>query len=236
MATPTAAPAGRRPFADRSVRTKVLSVAGVMALAAVLVASVTLVGMRMPAADAQEMYSSRVQPLQQLTEIQRAFQGDRARVIQYGIADDAIRAGLRTELVERKADLAAQLDAYEPNAIDATSVDAIRAALATYYAAAEDTLFPLADAGDTAAARTSRRPCADLPTAVMDAIQAETTAQGEAAAELAAHSHRCGVLRGHVERRAGPDGLVRRGARTPVRRLARSRRGVHRLTRRADGD
>ncbi|WP_130782679.1 methyl-accepting chemotaxis protein, partial [Cellulomonas biazotea] len=187
--TSTPAPTARRPFADRSIRTKIMAVAGVMALAAVLVAGVTVVGTRAVGNDAASMYTDRVQPLQQLTEIQRAFQGDRARVIQYGVADDATRAELRTELDERQVDLTSQLDAYEPNAIDPEGVPAIRDALAAYYGAAEGTLFPLADAGDVEGFGTYfQETVRGLTTGVMDAIQAETTSQGEAAAELSEHT------------------------------------------------
>ncbi|RYV51966.1 methyl-accepting chemotaxis protein [Pengzhenrongella frigida] len=156
-----------------------------MAAAAVGVGVVAVGAVSTLKATGQEMYDGRVVSLQQLTEIQRSYQGDRARVIQYGIADEATRAELATELVERQSDLATLLDGYRPSAVDPQGVEAIETALTAYYAAASDELFPLADLGDTAEFgayfQTTIRP---LTTAVMDAIQAETEAQGTAAATL----------------------------------------------------
>jgi len=180
-------PAGlpRRPWADRPVRTKILLTVSVMAAATLLVGVVAMNAVSTLKTTGNEMYNGRVVSLQQLTEIQRSFQGDRARVIQYGIADAETRATLATELVQRQADLTTQLDAYSPSATDPAGLQAITTALAAYYSTATDKLMPLADSGDRAAFgayfQTTIRP---LTTAVMDAIQAETVAQGTAAAAL----------------------------------------------------
>ena len=176
----------RRPWRDSPVLVKILTSVLVMVVVTGVITAVALVSMRELRADADEMYRSNVTPLQQLTEIQRAFQGDRARVIQYGIADAETRASLLDELVERKVDLDAQIEAYRPNAVSQSDVDALVAALDAYYAAAEGELFPLADAGDTAGFAAyfdgTVRP---LTTGVMDAMQVETASQGEEAAVLA---------------------------------------------------
>ncbi|GAA3795624.1 methyl-accepting chemotaxis protein [Cellulomonas soli] len=185
-ATPTA---GRRAWADRSVLTKIVTVVAVMAAAALLVTVVSLRLVGLLRSDAAEMYASRVVPLTQLTEIQRAYQGDRARVIQYGVADEATRADLVTELAERRTDLDALVEDYRAVAVDPAAVDTMVSAFDAYYAAAQDDLFPLADSGDTAAFgayfQESIRP---LTTAVMDAIQVETAAQEEQASALSTHT------------------------------------------------
>ena len=185
-ATPTA---GRRAWADRSVLTKIVAVVAVMAAAALLVTVVSLRLVGLLRSDAAEMYASRVVPLTQLTEIQRAYQGDRARVIQYGVADEATRADLVTELAERRTDLDALVEDYRAVAVDPAAVDTMVSAFDAYYAAAQDGLFPLADSGDTASFgayfQESIRP---LTTAVMDAIQVETAAQEEQASALSTHT------------------------------------------------
>ena len=79
--------APRRPWTDRPVLVKILVSVLVMVVVSTVIAAVALSSMLRLRADAEEMYGGNVTPLQQLTEIQRAYQGDRARVIQYGIAD-----------------------------------------------------------------------------------------------------------------------------------------------------
>src|SRR5829696_7584717 len=65
------------------------------------------------------LYTDTVLPLTELSEIQRSFQGGRARIIQYAIADTATRQELRTELTERRVEINEQMDAYRPKAVDA---------------------------------------------------------------------------------------------------------------------
>ncbi|WP_344717086.1 methyl-accepting chemotaxis protein, partial [Oerskovia jenensis] len=191
--------APRRLWADRPVLVKILVSILVMVAVTVVVTVVALSSIRSLRADAAAMHSGNVVPLQQLTEIQRAYQGDRARVIQYGIADEETRATLVDELAERHVDLDAQIDAYRANAVSQADVDAMVAALDAYYSAAQDELFPLADEGDAEGFATyfneTIRP---LTTGVMDAMQVETASQGEAAAVLAEqtdqHANQAAVL------------------------------------------
>jgi cell division protein FtsN len=184
----------RRLWADRPVLVKILTAVLVMVAMTAVVTAVAIGSLRTLRADAAEMYSGNVTPLQQLTEIQRSYQGDRARVIQYGIADAETRATLADELTERQGDLAAQIEEYRANAVSQDDVDTMVAALDDYYAAAEDTLFPMADAGDTEEFGTyfndTVRP---LTTAVMDAMQVETTSQGDQAAALAKETDALGA-------------------------------------------
>ncbi|MFF2624139.1 MCP four helix bundle domain-containing protein, partial [Oerskovia jenensis] len=178
--------APRRLWADRPVLVKIVMSVLLMVVVTAVVTAFALNSMRALRADAALMYSGNVVPLQQLTEIQRAYQGDRARVVQYGIADEETRGSLVDELAERKVDLHSQIEAYRPHAVNETDVDALVAALDTYYAAAEGTLFPFADEGDVEGFATyfdeTIRP---LTTGVLDAMQVETVSQGEQAAALA---------------------------------------------------
>ncbi|MDQ0424665.1 methyl-accepting chemotaxis protein [Cellulomonas iranensis] len=185
-------------WADRSVLTKIAASVGLMGVAAVTVAGVAVAALLSLRAEIGALHEESVKPLSQLTEIQRAYQGDRARVIQYGIADAATRADLADELVERRADLDAQVAAYRPFAVDPADVDAMEQAFDAYYAAAHDSLFPLADDGDgpgfAAYFQDTVRP---LTTAVMDAIQTETVAQEEKAARSSVDAQAL-VLRSEV--------------------------------------
>ncbi|WP_150118321.1 methyl-accepting chemotaxis protein, partial [Cellulomonas sp. B6] len=185
-------------WADRSVLTKIAAAVGLMGVAAITVAGVATASLLSLRGEIAALHEESVKPLSQLTEIQRAYQGDRARVIQYGVADAATRAELADELVERRADLDAQVAAYRPVAVDDADVDAVESALDAYYTAAHDSLFPLADAGDTpgfaAYFQDTVRP---LTTAVMDAIQTETVAQEEKAARASVDAQAL-VLRSEV--------------------------------------
>ncbi|MFB9954829.1 methyl-accepting chemotaxis protein [Cellulomonas denverensis] len=174
----------RRIWADRPVLVKILTAVAVMFLATAVLAAVAFGSLRTLRADAARMYSDNVQPLQTLSDIQRAYQGDRARVIQYGIADDETRATLRDELTERQADLTALLDEYRPGAVDPAGAQAIEDALEEWYADADE-MLDLTDAGGDFAGyfNDTVRP---QTTVVMDAMQAEADAQGVQAADLAA--------------------------------------------------
>ncbi|MBO1751284.1 methyl-accepting chemotaxis protein [Actinotalea sp. BY-33] len=188
MSTPSTGP--RTWWADRAVRTKILTSVAAMAVATVVVGAVSVASVSQLAASTEDLYVDDVVPMQQLTEIQRSYQGDRARVIQYAIADDATRAELVSELVEREADLDAQIETYRAGEAVPGGVDAIVAALDAYYAAAYDDLFPFADAGeDEAFASYFNATIRPLTTGVVEAIQVETVAQQEQAAQRRADNN-----------------------------------------------
>jgi methyl-accepting chemotaxis protein len=174
-------------FTDRPLGVKVGAALGTLAVVAV--------GMTGLAADRiaqlrdaeQVLYTDTVLPLTELSEIQRSFQGDRARVIQYGIADVATREELRTDLTERRAEITAQIEAYRPKAVDTESFAEFEKQLAAYYALAEGTLFPLADAGHMAAfGAVFQEQVRPQTTALVEPLQVENVAQSELAAERAA--------------------------------------------------
>jgi methyl-accepting chemotaxis protein len=174
-------------FLDRPVGLKIGSALGALAIVAVGVTGLAADRITQLRDAEHVLYADTVLPLAELSEIQRSFQGDRARVIQYGIADEATRAELRTELAERRVDIGEQIDAYRPKAVDTAAFGEFETQLAAYYAMAERQLFPLADVGDLVAFgevfQTAIRP---QTTALVEPLQLENTAQSELAAARAA--------------------------------------------------
>ena len=181
-------------FTDRPVGLKVGTALGTLAVVAI--------GMTGLAADRiaqlrdaeHVLYTDTVLPLTELSEIQRSFQGDRARVVQYGIADAATRAELRDDLAERRKDIQAQVDAYRPQAVDTAAFAEFEQQLAAYYSMAEQQLFPWADAGDrTRFATVFQEQIRPQTTAVVEPLQVENVAQSDLAAVRAAASGEAGT-------------------------------------------
>jgi methyl-accepting chemotaxis protein len=174
-------------FTDLPVGVKVATSLGTLAVVAAGVTGVAADRIAQLRDAEQVLYTDTVLPLTELSEIQRSFQGDRARVIQYAIADVATRQELRTELAERRGDIQDQIDAYRPRAVDAEAFAEFEAQLDTYYAMAEQQLFPYADAGDLLAyGAVFQEQIRPQTTAVVEPLQAESVAQSDLAAERAA--------------------------------------------------
>ncbi|MFD2091257.1 methyl-accepting chemotaxis protein, partial [Blastococcus deserti] len=183
-------PAPRRPaawFLDRPVGVKVGAALGTLAVVAVGITGLAADRISHLRDAEQVLYTDTVLPLTELSEIQRSFQGDRARVIQYAIADVATRQELRTELAERRVDIQEQIDAYRPKAVDAASFAEFEKQLAAYYELVEEGLFPYADAGDLGTyGVVFQQQVRPQTTALVEPLQAENVAQSELAAERAA--------------------------------------------------
>jgi methyl-accepting chemotaxis protein len=96
-------------FLDRSIGVKVGSSLATLAVVAVGVTGLAAdrIGQLRDAENV--LYTDTVLPLAELSEIQRSFQGDRARVIQYGFADAETRATLRDELRQRRLEIQDEL-------------------------------------------------------------------------------------------------------------------------------
>jgi methyl-accepting chemotaxis protein len=177
-------------FLDRPVGVKVGSALGALAVVAVGLTGLAADRITQLRDAEQVLYSDTILPLAELSEIQRSFQGDRARVIQYGIADAATREELRTELTERRGEIQALIDDYRPKAVDAEAFGQFEEQLGTYYALAEGELFPLADRGDMSAfGALFQEEVRPQTTAVVEPLQLENTAQSELAAQRAAADH-----------------------------------------------
>ena len=100
-------PVPTRWFLDRPVAVKVGAALGLLAVVAIGLTGVAADKIGQLRDAEQVLYSDTVLPLTELSEIQRSFQGDRARVIQYGFADADTRATVtcraRAERITRTA-------------------------------------------------------------------------------------------------------------------------------------
>ncbi|KQS58375.1 chemotaxis protein [Geodermatophilus sp. Leaf369] len=170
-------------FTDRSVSVKTGAIVAVVCLLSGVLMAVAALRSQELRAEADDLYTGHVVGLDALGEIQRSYQGDRARYITYGLADAETRAALATELAERQTTLQDQLAGYAPLAIDPAAWEQFRADLAAYYAVVDDELVPAADRGDTAAvAALVTGPVQAATDAVMDDFSAEQTRSSEEAA------------------------------------------------------
>ena len=142
MRAPTVPRAAPGWFLDRPVGLKIGTALGTLAVVAVGLTGLAADRIGQLRDAEQVLYSDTVLPLTELSEIQRSFQGDRARVIQYGIADVATREELRTELAERRIEIQALIDAYRPRAVDEAAFGEFEEQLAAYYALAEAAAVP----------------------------------------------------------------------------------------------
>ncbi|WP_298456837.1 methyl-accepting chemotaxis protein [uncultured Cellulomonas sp.] len=175
--TPRSGSPRRRGFADLPVAVKLTAAVGALALVAVLVSVLSVARLSQLADDAQEIYDDSVAPLSALTEIQRSFQGDRARHLQYAAADAEYRAVLLDELRTRQGDLRALLEEYAPMASGEAGMAELQAGLDDYYTTATQQVLPAADSGDMAlytSLATELR--TQQTTAVLDVMKAETDA------------------------------------------------------------
>jgi methyl-accepting chemotaxis protein len=227
-------------FLDRPVGVKVGSALGALAVVAVGLTGLAADRIGQLRDAEQVLYTDTILPLAELSEIQRSFQGDRARVIQYGIADAATRGELRTELAERRVDIQEQIDAYRPKAVDTASFAEFETQLDAYYAMAEGQLFPLADKGDlTRFGQVFQDQIRPQTTALVEPLQLENTAQSELAAVRAAADREDAAGALAVLWTALVAGITVAAALTfwVVRRLVRTARSVQRsLEAMSDGD
>jgi methyl-accepting chemotaxis protein len=175
----------RRTFADRSLGVKLGTSLGVLAL--VSTGLTVLAVQRIGSLDRQQehLYADAVVPMSELNDLQRSYQGDRARYASYASLDAAARADLVTELAERKQKIDGQLEAYEDAASTPEGYATLVSDLTTYYSVATQQLVPAADAGDAAeVSAVITGPLQDAVDAVMDQVQAEADANREEAAAL----------------------------------------------------
>ncbi len=168
----------RKTWMDQPIFVKIATSTAIMFGASLLCLIIAVVALSQAQSRIQGLYHNSVQPLSILTDIQRSYQGDRARVLQYAISDSNLRAEFREELIERRGelnDLLAQYDQISPND---EGMAALREAFDNYYKIAEQDFFPLVDADNMSAALAMFegfvRPAT---TAVMDAMRAESDEQ-----------------------------------------------------------
>jgi len=179
-------------FADRPIGVKIASLIAFSALVGLLLTGIAVQRIQALHDGQQEIYDHNIEGLIDLGNIQRSYQGDRARYITYALATEAQRAALRADLAERRPVLEAQVEEYERHAIDPEAYATFVALLDEYYAVVDQQLVPAADRGDSAAAavlvtgavQAATDPLMDQFTVMMDLQAEDVTAdiEGEAAA------------------------------------------------------
>ncbi len=118
-------------FADRPIGVKIG--AAVVLLAAVAVGMTILAVSRITALESgASRINDNVVTLADLANIQRSWQGDRARYSSYGLTDPQTRAELVTELAERRTTLEGQLDAYAEVTVNREAFETFRGHIDDY--------------------------------------------------------------------------------------------------------
>ncbi|NKY09751.1 methyl-accepting chemotaxis protein [Cellulomonas hominis] len=175
MSDPTAIARPRRGLRS-SIAGKVLGLlaaAGLVAVLTVVSAAVSLGQLR----EDVRSTSGNVIQLGQVSDLQRALQAGRARMVEYPAATDEVRADLRTQLEDYKTSIAEQQAAYDDVAVDAEAWAALDSGWSEMVRLAESELFSLADSGDVAgAAAFYRAEILPQTTVAADAIAQENEA------------------------------------------------------------
>jgi len=135
-------------FADRPIGVKIGAVIALLAAVALgtnLLAITRITDMR----DGQEaIYSQNLEPLNALSEIQRANAAHRARTLEYAVSTPERRAELIEQMDEKNADLQAGYDDYTPYIVDQEAMTGFMDARAQFLDLLTTQLFPAADRGD----------------------------------------------------------------------------------------
>ncbi|GHS87693.1 hypothetical protein AGMMS50218_10110 [Actinomycetota bacterium] len=226
---------GRRYGITAQVMT-VLAITGVVGVLMLVISASVMTGQR---ADTKTT-SSYVARLGVVSDIQRGLQATRARILEYPLATEEVRADLLTEMDEKIADVRAGQDAYEGDAVDADAMSTFASAFDEMVRIAQDQLFPLADSGDVeGAGGLYRSDVLPQTTIAADSIAAENDAVIAAADVLAKHADESttnGILILAIALVVGL-GLATAVGVVVARRLARGAVAVQRaLGAMADGD
>ena len=180
----------RRRWVDQSIVTKIMVSVSVMAIAAILAGAAGLISLAQVDRQAGELYDEDVVPMAMLSTFQQGFQADRARIIQYGMADEAKREVLRTELKDSLVELEALISDYSAFAIEAKDADTVAFGLRNYHSTARSGLFPLShEANLTAYGTYVEETIQPLSRAVVDPVQREMAAHSDRAAERSVTIH-----------------------------------------------
>ncbi|PWJ54801.1 methyl-accepting chemotaxis protein [Quadrisphaera granulorum] len=179
-------PSALRFFTDRSLTVKMgtsLALLGVVSTGLTVLAVAKLHSL---AEGEQHLYAEAVVPMSKLNDLQRSYQGDRARYASYDSLDAAARADLVTELAERKDKIDGQLKGFETYASSPAAYTKLSKDLGTYYVVATQQLVPAATNGQPgAASAVITGPLQAAVDAVMDDIQAEADHNRDVAGTIA---------------------------------------------------
>ncbi|WP_040338833.1 methyl-accepting chemotaxis protein [Candidatus Blastococcus massiliensis] len=170
-------------FANRPIGVKIGSVVtllGVVVLGTNWLAIDRIGDMR----DGQEqIYSENLQPLNALSEVQRAHAAHRARTLEYAVASPERRAELLEQMEDKNADLQAGYDAYEPFIVETEAMERMMATRAEFVQALTTDLFPAADRGDFETfAQVQSETLQPLLQIIADDMELEGVSQSEQAA------------------------------------------------------
>jgi methyl-accepting chemotaxis protein len=194
-------PAARRRsgwFTDRPLGLKFGAALALLALVAVGLTVLAVQRIDSLSADQQDLYENHVVAFEDLANLQRAYQGDRARYISLAVVDEVARTELRQELAERRTDIEAKLEAYAARTEDPENFATLRGALTAYYEVGDQQLVPaLETGGGGAGASIVTGPLQDATDVVMDdfdLVQSQLSEAGRAQAEAGADTAGSAVL------------------------------------------
>jgi methyl-accepting chemotaxis protein len=172
---------GWRRFADLPVAVRVTSAAAVIAVVAIVMGVIGYSTAKTLEAGQQELYHERVEPLVQISQIQRDFEWIRARSSAMGFMDAEGRDKTLDMLAERHDSLMEKIDAYLPYlATDTGVVDDIN----TYYDFVTTTWLDTIENDPDELEAMFDNVLAGMIETVLDGIQDEAEAQAQLADEL----------------------------------------------------
>jgi len=179
---------------DLPIAVKIGATVGLLGIVSVGLTGLATSRMAGLADQQQALYTGDVQPLVLLSDIQRSFQGDRARYIAYPEADSTTQQALLTELAERQDELQTQLSTYEPLATSPAGFADLTDELDAWYQLATGQVVP---AGNTAAAADAAASAAAASTSATRSALAATSAAVAGAAQ--AHAAAATLLNGPLQ-------------------------------------
>jgi methyl-accepting chemotaxis protein len=183
MSQPSTVSPPRRRGLRLTIAGKVLGLLVASGLVGVIVVATAAVGLIQLREDVDKTSAS-VAQLGQVSDLSRAFQAGRARMVEYAAASEDVRADLRDQLDDYVQTIEEQQAAYDASAADRKAWATFDSAWDTMVGLAQDTLFPMADSGDVAgAAAYYRGQILPQTTIAADAIAAENTAVAATADE-----------------------------------------------------
>jgi methyl-accepting chemotaxis protein len=185
MSHPTTRPVRGTPSARRGLRLSIagkvlglLAAAGLVGVVVVSAAAGSLNQLR----DDVGRSSGYVAQLGQVSDLQRALQAGRARMVEYPAASDEVRADLRTQLDEYVAKITEQQAAYADLVVNDQAWADFDSGWNEMVRLAQDELMPMADDGDVAgAAAFYRDQILPQTTIAADAIALENASVAEVA-------------------------------------------------------
>jgi len=170
-------------FTDRPVGVKIGAVIALLAVVVLGTNALAISRIGAMRAAQEAIYSENLEPLNDLSEIQRANAAHRARTLEYAISGAERRVELLAQMDSKNADLQAGYDAYEPYIVDPAAMTEFMAVRQQFLNLLTTQLFPAADAGDLAAvAAVQVDQLQPLLQVMADDLEAEGVAQSDEAA------------------------------------------------------